>query len=334
VGKKVVESLVEAGSFDFTGWSRDALVMSIDPMYESSSKEQKEQAMGFISLFAKMDNEMSNQFTKEPEVKHKTSRQDLLRKEKALLGFFLTGHPMDEYKDILQRLSCVPLRRLDQLNHDAVFRSAFIVESLQIRIASKSQKKFAILTISDGMERQELPIWPDLFEEKSHLLRENQLLYAVLQIEKKEDDIRLSCRWLDDLTKANEAMIETCDRAYDKAKHQVAKFAQHKSNPSKQTEKTKTEKNQSEKSASKMKSEEPPMKTVCIKIDADQAKLSHILKIKKIIQEHHGVMPVQIEFRNKTKSLAILHMDNKWGISLNDQFKQKMSEISSIIEIV
>ncbi|MBS4164304.1 DNA polymerase III subunit alpha [Candidatus Protochlamydia amoebophila] len=328
VGKKVVESLVEAGSFDFTGWARDALVMSIDPMYESSSKEQKEQAMGFMSLFAKMDDEMTNQFRKPPEVKNKTSRQDLLRKEKALLGFFLTGHPMDEYKDILQRLSCVPLRRLDQLNHDAVFRSAFIVESLQIRIASKSQKKFSILTISDGMERQELPIWPDLFEEKSHLLQENQLLYAVLQIEKKDGEVKLSCRWLDDLTKANEEMIETCDRAYDKAKHQAVRFAQNKNIATKQSEKSKTEK-----IIVKQNQEASSMKTVCIKLNADQARLSHILKIKKLIQDHHGTTSVLIDFHNSTKSLATLHIDAKWGITLSEQFKQKICELPCVLEI-
>ena len=109
--------------------------------------------------------------------------------------------------------------------HDTVFRSAFIVESVQIRIAAKSQKKFAILTISDGIERQELPVWADLYEEKSHLLHENQLLYAVLQMDKKGEELRLSCRWLDDLTKADEEMIEACDKAYDKAKHQASRMA-------------------------------------------------------------------------------------------------------------
>ena len=57
-------------------------------------------------------------------------------------------------------------------------------------IASKSQKKFAILMISDGIERQELPVWSDLYEEKSHLLKENQLLYAVLQVDKKEEELQ------------------------------------------------------------------------------------------------------------------------------------------------
>ncbi len=133
---------------------------------------------------------------KPPEVKHPTSRQEILRKEKALAWFFSHRPSMDEYKEILQRLSCIPLRRVEQMEHDTVFRSAFIVESVQIRIASKSQKKFAILMISDGIERQELPIWADLYEEKSHLLKENQLLYAVFQMDKKGEELRLSCRWL------------------------------------------------------------------------------------------------------------------------------------------
>ncbi len=330
VGKKVIESLVEAGSFDFTGWSRDALVMSIDPIYESVSKEQKEQSLGILSLFSKMDDSMASKFSKAPDIKHKTPRQEVLRKEKALLGFFLTGHPMDEFKDILQRLSCVPLRRLDQLDHDAVFRSAFIVESLQVRISAKSQKKFAILTISDGIERQELPIWPDLYEEKSHLLQENQLLYAVLQVEKKEEDIRLSCRWLDDLTKANEEMIDTCDKAYDKAKHQIARFAQNKNAMAKQS----ADKTKNAKPAQPTKEKEVPiMKIVTIRLDADSARLSHVMKLKKLIQEHHGETPVQIQFHNHAKSLATLHVDSKWGVVLNDQFKQKVGELSCVLAI-
>jgi DNA polymerase-3 subunit alpha len=271
VGKKVIEGLVDAGCFDFTGWSRDALLLSIDPIHESVSKEQKEQAMGILSLFSSLGDVMETQYASPPAVRHPTSRQEILRKEKALLGFFLTGHPMDDYKAILQRLSCVPLSRIDQMASSEVFRSAFIVESVQVRVAAKSQKKFAILMISDGMERMELPVWPDLYEEKSHLLQENQLLYAVLQIEKKEESLSLSCRWLDDLTKANEEMIDACDKAYDKAKHHATKFSQMKNNAAK---------NPADKKPPPVK-EAPAMKTLSIRLNANSTRLSHILKLKK-----------------------------------------------------
>lgn len=326
VGKKAIEGLVEAGCFDFTGWSRDSLALSIDPIYEAVSKEQKEQALGIISLFSLMGDSNETRFSKPPEVKHKTSHQDILRKEKALLGFFLTGHPMDEYKHILQRLSCVPLRRLDQMDHDAVFRSAFIVESVQVRIASKSQKKFAILIISDGIERQELPVWADLYEEKSHLLKENQLLYAVLQVDRKGEELRLSCRWLDDLTKADEGMIEACDKAYDKAKHHIGRMAQSKQTAPKASAST-------DKPKSSEKKEPTSMKPLSIKLDVNRTRLSHILQIKQIFSQHQGMTPVQIHFHSETKSLAILHIESQGGITLSEQFKQKMSEIACVLAI-
>jgi DNA polymerase III subunit alpha len=318
VGKKVIESLVEAGCFDFTGWSRDALSLSVDPIYEAVSKEHKEEALGIMSLFSLLGDSNEVRFSKPPEVRHPTSQQEILRKEKALLGFFLTGHPMDEYKHILQRLSCIPLRRLDQMDHDVVFRSAFIVESVQIRIASKTQKKFAVLTISDGIERQELPIWADLYEEKNHLLQENQLLYAVLQVDKKGEELRLSCRWLDDLTKADESMIDACDRAYDKAKHYVARPGKPASKgPSKED----------------VKKGQIPMKPLLIKLDANQTRHSHILQLKQLMMRHQGSTPIQIHFHASTQSLAILHIESQKGITISDQFKREVSELSCVLGI-
>jgi DNA polymerase-3 subunit alpha len=324
VGKKVVENLVEAGCFDFTGWSRDALISSIDPIYEAVSKEQKEQALGIMSLFSLMGDSNESRFSQPPEVKRISNRQEILHREKDLLGFFLTGHPMDEYQHILKRLSCIPLRRLDQMNHDTVFRSAFIVESVQVRIAAKSQKKFAILIISDGIERQELPIWADLYEEKNQLLKENQLLYAVLQVDRKGEELRLSCRWLDDLTKADESMIEACDRAFDKVKHQIARMAQAKSNPSK------TQESDQPKTPAK---KEPTMKPISIKLDANQARLSHILQLKHLFLQHPGKTPIQIHFNIANRSLGTLHIDYQGGVTHSAQFEQKINEIDCVLAI-
>src|SRR5690606_8495262 len=52
VGKKVTENLVDAGCFDFTGWSRDALRLSIEPMFDTALKDKKEQQAGVMSLFS------------------------------------------------------------------------------------------------------------------------------------------------------------------------------------------------------------------------------------------------------------------------------------------
>lgn len=332
VGKKVIEDLVDAGCFDFTGWSRDALKLSVDPMFDAAAKEKKEASAGILSLFSLIGDTVESRFAKPPIVKNHRTKQDLLLKEKELLGFFLTGHPLDGYKDILKRLSCTPFSHIERMSHDAVFRAAFILESVQVRIAAKTQKKFAILTISDGIESFELPMWSDLYEEKGHLLKENQLLYAVLQVEKKEEDVRLSCRWLDDLTQANEAMIEACDQAHDKAKHQAARFAQNKGGAVKSSTTSAKAKAGREKPVAEVAALPKMQGPLIVRIDADAARLSHILKLKRTFEAHRGNVPVQVDFLLKEQVMATVHIDANCGVVITPDLHEALRSHSIVLK--
>lgn len=299
VGKKTIESLIEAGSFDFTGWSRDALKLHLDPAFEKAAVDQKESALGFMNLFAAFGEEDDQRFLNPPEVKKARTKYEILIKEKELLGFFLTGHPMDAYQQILERLSCVSISKGLEMPHDTVFRSAFFIESVAVRLSSKSQKKFAILMISDGFESIELPIWSELYEQKSHLLRENQLLYAILQVDKREENPKLSCRWMDDLTKACEEMIRECDLAFDKAKSQIQRFSMMKQ------QQKKTE-------APKMEEIKAPF---TFRADLNQISLRRLLSLKELFEKHHGDTPVHLEFYAEDQLRASLQVDKKWKVA-------------------
>lgn len=327
VGKKMVEHLAEAGCFDFTGWSRDALRQSVETMHETAAQEQKEASIGIMNLFSLMGDTAESRFSKPPAVHNKRSRLDTLLKEKELLGFFLTGHPMDEYREILNRLSCTSLAQVEEMPHDAIFRSALIVETVQIRISSKNQKKFAILIVSDGIDRYELPIWSELFEEKSHLLNENQLLYAVLQVDKKEDPTRLSCRWLDDLTKADEQMIEACDRAFDRAKSQIAKFAKR---PKASTQEVSAPE-PAKKPAKEVKMKESEQTPISLTVNAATLRLSHIMQLKALFEKHRGKRPIELHMQIEKKSLAVIKIESRWGIDYSDQFKNELNSLSFIL---
>lgn len=335
VGKKAIEGLVDAGSFDFIGWSRDQLRETVEPLYEAMAKEQAEAAKGVLSLFSLMGDDVQSRFSKPPQVRNKTGKQELLFKEKTLLGFFLTGHPLDEFQTILKRLSTVSLIDVEQMEHDAVCRVGFLVESVQTRISSKSQKKFAILMISDGMESYELPIWPELYEEKSHLLAENRILLGVLQIDKKEESVRLSCKWLNDLTLVNEQMADECDQAYDKAKHQAARYAALKNKPT--TDKSmhnKTPTMAPKPSVAVAASAAAAVAlAMAITLDVDALRLSHILEIKRIFTENRGKNPVHIDFQSQGHVVASLAVDSSWGISHTPELEKNLREVSSLLSL-
>ncbi|SCA63483.1 DNA polymerase III subunit alpha [Chlamydiales bacterium SCGC AG-110-M15] len=328
VGKKAVENLIEAGSFDFTEWSRDVLKTSLERDFDVISKDKKEAASGVISLFSLIEDDEEARYAKPPEPKYKTSQHDLLMKEKELLGFFLTGHPMKVYQSTMQRLCCISLEKVDSMDHDTVFRTAFIVETVNTRIASKSQRKFAILTISDGLESYELPIWPELYDENSHLLIENQLLYAVLQVDKRETNTRLSCRWVNDLTQANEEMMEACDRAYDRAKAMAERYSQNAKERAAQKEQKNKEKNMGEKNNSTTQEDSLKMK-----MDINNLRLSHVLTIKELFRQHSGQQKVSLDLELKEGKLAAIDIDQNWGVTTGPELKKNLMEIPSVKEV-
>lgn len=325
VGKKNIECLVDAGSFDFTGWSRDELFASIEPMFDVAAKEREDAASGYLSLFGNLEDDNSKRFEKPPKVKDKRSRIELLLREKELLGFFVTGHPIEESKALLKRLSCVPLSKVPNFDHDTVFRSAFLVEAVQVKISAKNQKKFAILTISDGLDRYELPIWSEMFEEKRDFLIENQLLYAVLQVDKREEGMRLSCHWLENLSSVTEAAVQACDNAFDRAKAQAGRFSKGRDKPKKEAEASKP----SPKKETATVGQKGP-EIFEVRVDADSVRLSHIIKLKELLAEHSGTTPVRVHFHAGTRSVATLHVEPTVAVTVSGALTQAVKAIPAI----
>lgn len=364
VGKKIIEHLVLAGCFDFTGWTREALVASIEPMYESASREHREKEQGFLNLFSMggKGDPLEARFAQPPKVENKLSRLDKLLKEKEYLGMFLTGHPMDEYRESLQKLGCIPLNLIENMSHDNVFRAAFLVEAVSLKMSHKTQRKFAILTISDGMESYEISVWSDLFEEKQFLFRENMLLFGVLH----KENSQITCKWIDDLTKLNDAMIVACNRNYDNTQNKIVKSSAFKtktksfSNGSNMKEngngsiKIETNKivinshiseNQSQeiKEVTKIQSmtsvsvqkveqgNEFNQPCLRLKVDADTVTLGHIVDIKEIFSQHRGTTPVQISFEVQGQQIATLDIETRWGVINSEVLHQKLRSIPSIL---
>jgi DNA polymerase-3 subunit alpha len=265
-----------------------------------------------MSLFDLLD-DSSLQFV--PQEMEELPRQVILRREYELLGVYLHEHPLDEYSALLKKLSCISLTELAELPKDGPCRIACIVEGVTIRVSAKNQRKFAILKISDNEERFELPIWSDLYEQKASLMIENQLLYAIVHKETIEGQIRLQCRWLDDLTRVDEAMIQACDLAYTQAKQfKPLKFR---------------EKNRNAPLEKKQKS----MKKLKIFIDANRAHLSHILLLKTTFRAHSGDSPIEILFTRENKQLGMLLIEQNWGVEQCMELENKIRSISSIDQI-
>ncbi|MBS0654377.1 MAG: DNA polymerase III subunit alpha [Verrucomicrobia bacterium] len=321
VGKKATELLIDAGCFDSTGWHRDALKLSLEAMYDKVQQEQKEKAKGIVSLFAKY--ETTNPFAKAPACPNPRSTEELLFREKELLGFFLTGHPLDGYRPILSRLGCVPLSDIETMPVGTVFRTAFVIEEVMPRFSSKTQKKFVIMTIADaGVGKYELPVWPELYEELQLLLVENRLVWGVLSKDPREGDTsQLTCRWLGELKTVDEKQLQLADAAYDKAKQQISR-------PRKQANSSSSPKSDKEPAKTKPQaSEAPPL--FAIDLDIDQLRASHILRLQALLNSSPGTVPVALSFHSEAQEVATLLVSTNRGVTVDDRLKEEIGKLPS-----
>ncbi len=310
IGKKNIELLIDAGGFDFTSWSRDEMKLSVEPMYDSASKEQKENKKGVMSFFSLIKEEDTN-FSKPPKVEVKSNKIEILHREKELLGFYLTGHPMDKYQEILKKLQCEPLKEIETVEKTSLIRTAFVIDDAKFKI-SRAQRKFAILTISDGMEKYELPIWPELYEKQSHLLIENKLIYAVLQVEKTEGAFKLQGKFLEDLDKIDDKNIKELDTTYEKLKNSLKKF-------------------ENRKKTNGFSNQENKITTVKIKINADELRMSQVLELKNIFKSNPGRSRIELHFYTPNRFLSALEIDATWKLNFDSEVENRVKNIPAVV---
>jgi len=166
VNKRVIESLAKAGVFDSFGYSRKALLSQIEIILESVAKASLAKKMATGSLFG----DSKELTTIELELEHlpEFSQKEILELEKASLGFYVSGHPLDGYKAQIDKIKYTLSSQIDELadKSDAIIVGK--VEEIVEKI-SKKGKKFAIISILDFHGTIELM----LFEDKLQELKDN-----------------------------------------------------------------------------------------------------------------------------------------------------------------
>lgn len=109
VNKKVIESLIRAGAFDFSGVGRRRMLEDLDGMIERNSRSSSgRNQLNLLEMFDEPQQKpVSNQVN---EFTHK----ELLEQEKEYLGVYLSGHPLDEWSDKFHENGIKPLGEIDE----------------------------------------------------------------------------------------------------------------------------------------------------------------------------------------------------------------------------
>ena len=103
LNRRAVENLIRAGAFDSMGYKRKALLQVAGSVLDSVSRAQRDNISGQMDLFGGFEQEEAPQSLVLPEVEEYSLRERM-DMEKETTGLYLSGHPMDEYRDAVRRI--------------------------------------------------------------------------------------------------------------------------------------------------------------------------------------------------------------------------------------
>ncbi len=158
--RKVMESLILSGAFDSFGVHRAKLMGNLDDLLERINQKRKLEADLQIYLFDDLTNEVNNEFDwidvrEFPFI-------DLLKKEKEVLGLYLSGHPLSSYQEILARYTTHEYDELEQLDDRAIVRLGGLVTDIK-QILTKKKDQMAFVRLEILADEVELIFFPEAF---------------------------------------------------------------------------------------------------------------------------------------------------------------------------
>jgi len=189
MNKKGLECLVRCGAFDFTGAERNQLVSEIDAAMASAASSHRDRAAGQHSLFD-MFEAAPKPVKKVGSTVQPLTQSEKLTFEKELLGFYVTGHPLDEYRTALERY--IPIAKLSEQEDKATVTIAGALVSVEKRFTKKDSKPFAIVVLEDLTDQIEIMTWSDTYLKSADKLVQGGVVEITGRLDLREEGPRLS----------------------------------------------------------------------------------------------------------------------------------------------
>jgi DNA polymerase III subunit alpha len=186
LNRKALESLIKSGGCDCFGETRATLFASIDRVTQRASSAAADRARGQSSLFGV--------FEEKAEVKDdglirvpEWPQSELLAHEKELLGFYITGHPLTPYAQVLEKFSLVTSKTARALAARSMTRIGGIITGMQQGMSKKSGKPYAMVTLEDLEGSFTMLCMNENYDKYRHLLESTKALLIVGEVNNDED---------------------------------------------------------------------------------------------------------------------------------------------------
>ena len=189
VNKRVVESLIKCGAFDSTGAKRSQMMAALEDALDYGQRVQKERLDPQIGLFDGTVNPQVINAPALPDIEEWSERQRLTF-EKESLGFYVSGHPLKRYEDLIDKFTNANAVSIKELNNGAAVRIGGLIRSTKI-IKTKRGDLMAFVAIEDLHGAVEATVFSRVYTGVSDLLVEDNPVFIQGQVQKDEQSVKI-----------------------------------------------------------------------------------------------------------------------------------------------
>ena len=195
--RKIIESLVKAGAFDFLGRDRAELFACIEETLAASAASHRDRAAGQVSLFGDLP---------QPIIAPKNSdypqwsEREKMSFEKELLGFYVTGHPLDAYAPLFASGKYQAISSLGELADRATFTIAGAIAQVDRKFTKKEGKPFAVVFLEDLTGTLEVVLWNETYVGVANALEPGTVIAIRGTLDKRDDTVRATAQKVKMLT--------------------------------------------------------------------------------------------------------------------------------------
>lgn len=185
VNRKALESLIKAGAFDRYG-ERSTLLNNLEMLLAYSSRLEKQSASGQTDLFGNAVEGSPDRSSLTLVPGDEISLNEMLVWERELLGLYLSSHPLETFKVLLDEMA-IPLNSLSSDHDGKHVKIGGAIETVR-EITTKNGKKMAFVKIADQHGEIEAVLFPNIYQENSAICERDRVVFFEGKLSSKDKD--------------------------------------------------------------------------------------------------------------------------------------------------
>ena len=196
LNRRALESLIKAGAFDSMGYRRSQLIQIVGAVVDAIAQSRKKNIEGQMDLFGMGNDEVQDTQIALPNIPE-VSKRELLAMEKETTGLYLSGHPMDEYRDLARQAQAASVRQIiDDLSGESAqpqykdgmtVHLACVITAVRLK-STKNGSMMAYVTVEDESAAIELVVFPRSLQQCGAYLTEDSAVLLTGKIDAREDE--------------------------------------------------------------------------------------------------------------------------------------------------